>query len=65
MIARAMRLPAPRTAEQQAAEREREALLAALAHDRARQARRDTIGTVLLVCCFLAFVAVAVALRLL
>jgi hypothetical protein len=41
------------------------AILAALAHDRRVRARWETAATVLLACCFLAFVAVAAALRLL
>jgi hypothetical protein len=48
-----------------APEQEHTALLAALAQDRRIRARWETAATVLLACCFLAFVAVAAALWLL
>jgi hypothetical protein len=54
-----------RTAEHDQAEQERTALVAAMAKDRARRARWEAAGNVVLACFFLAFVAVAAALRLL
>jgi hypothetical protein len=46
-------------------EQERAVLLAAIAQDRRVRARWETAATVLLACFFVAFVAVAAALRLL
>jgi hypothetical protein len=65
MIARVLRVPTPRPVEHEQVDAEWAAMAAAIALDRAKRQRWEAAGTVLLACCFLAFVAAAVVLRLL